>query len=68
VALVIDGQTTFAGVKQTLDLVACGWIDSTHVIAGGDAQSQPRVGDVTSGAIAPIAAQGVCAGRIPGGL
>jgi len=68
VALVVDSQTTFAGAKQTLDLVACGWIDGTHVIAGGDAQSQPRVGDVTSGNIAPIAAQGACAGRIPGAL
>ncbi len=68
VALVVDNQTTFAGVKQTLDLVACGWIDSTHVIAGGDAQSQPRVGDVTTGSIVPVAAQGACAGRIPGGL
>jgi hypothetical protein len=68
VALVVDGQTTFAGAKQTLDLVACGWIDATHVIAGGDAQSQPRVGDVTSGSIAPVSAQGLCAGRIPGGF
>jgi hypothetical protein len=68
VALVINSQTTFAGAKQTLDLVACGWIDASHVIAGGDAQSQPRVGDVTTGNIAPVAAQGVCAGRIPGGL
>jgi len=68
VALVVDNQTTFAGAKQTLDLVACGWIDATHVIAGGDAESQPRVGDVTSGNIVPVAAQGACAGRIPGGL
>jgi hypothetical protein len=68
VALVVDGQTTFAGAKQTLDLVACGWIDGSHVIAGGDTQSQARVGDVTTGNIVPVAAQGVCAGRIPGGL
>ncbi len=69
VAIVVDGQTTtFAGAKQTLDMVACGWIDGSHVIAGGDAESQPRVGDVTSGNIVPIAAQGACAGRIPGGL
>jgi hypothetical protein len=68
VALVVDNRTTFAGAKQTLDLVACGWIDGTHVIAGGDEQSQPRVGDVATGNIAPVAAQGVCAGRIPGGL
>jgi hypothetical protein len=68
VALVVDNQTTFAGAKETLDLVACGWIDGSHVIAGGDAQSQPRVGNVTTGDIAPVAAQGACAGRIPGGL
>ncbi len=68
VALVVDNQTTFAGAKQTLDLVACGWIDGTHVIAGGDTESQPRVGDVASGNITPVAAQGACAGRIPGGL
>jgi hypothetical protein len=68
VALVVDNQTTFAGAKQTLDLVACGWIDGTHVIAGGDSESQPRVGEVTTGNIVPVAAQGLCAGRIPGGL
>jgi len=68
IALVIDNQTELAGAKQTLDMVACGWIDGTHVIAGGDTQSQPRVGDVTTGNIVPVAAQGVCAGRIPGGL
>ena len=68
VALVVDNQTTFAGAKQTLDLVACGWIDGSHVIAGGDTQSQPRVGNVATGDIAPVAAQGTCAGRIPGGL
>ena len=68
VALVVDNQTTFAGAKQTLDLVACGWIDGSHVIAGGDTQSQPRVGDVSSGNISPVAAQGACAGRIPGSL
>ena len=68
VALVVDNQTTFAGAKQTLDMVACGWIDGSHVIAGGDTQSQPRVGDVSSGNIVPVAAQGLCAGRIPGAL
>lgn len=67
-ALVDNNSTTFDGVKQTLDLLACGWIDGTHVIAGGDTQQQPRVGDVTSGVILPVAAQGSCGGRIPGGL
>ncbi len=68
VALVVNNATTFAGAKQTLDMVACGWVDNTHVLAGGDAQSQPRIGDVTSGTIVPVSAQGVCAGTIPGGL
>ena len=68
VALVVDNQTTFAGARLTLDMIACGWIDATHVIAGGDAQSQPRVADVITGNIAPVSAQGVCAGRIPGSL
>lgn len=68
IALVVNSSTTFAGAKQTLDMVACGWVDNTHVLAGGDAQSQPRIGDVGSGTIVPVSAQGVCAGTIPGGL
>lgn len=53
---------------QTLSMGVCGWIDDTHILAGGDAQQQPRVGDVTTGQVVPVAAQGDCAGRIPGGL
>ena len=68
VALVVDNATTFAGAKQTLDMLACGWIDDTHVLAGGDAQLQPRIGDVATGNIVPVSAQGVCGGSIPGGL
>jgi len=68
VALIVDNATTFAGAKQTLDLLACGWIDDTHVLAGGDAQLQPRIGDVATGTIVPVSAQGVCGGTIPGGL
>jgi hypothetical protein len=60
-------ETTVEG-GQTLSMNLCGWIDDTHILAGGDAQNQPRVGDVTSGNIVPVAAQGDCAGRIPGGL
>ena len=63
-----SSSTTFDGVKQTLDLLACGWIDGTHVLAGGDAQQQARVGDVASGNIIPVPAEGACGGRIPGGL
>ena len=53
---------------QTLSMGVCGWIDDTHILAGGDTQQQPRVGDTTSGHVVPVAAQGDCAGRIPGGL
>ena len=68
VAVVDASSTTFTGVKQTLDLLACGWIDATHVLAGGDTQQQARVGDVATGNIIPVPAQGTCGGRIPGGL
>jgi hypothetical protein len=69
VALVDSSGTTFAGLNLTLrGLLACGWIDEAHVLAGGDAQSQPRVGELPSGIQVPVAAQGDCAGRIPGGL
>jgi hypothetical protein len=54
--------------RQFAGMQACGWIDDTHVFSGGDTQLQPRVGDVTNGNVVPIAAQGDCAGRIPGGL
>jgi hypothetical protein len=61
------GQTTVEAAK-TLNMTACGWIDDAHVLAGGDAQQQPRVGDINSGNIVPVAALGDCAGRLPGGL
>ena len=61
------GETTVESAK-TLTMTVCGWIDDTHIIAGGDTQEQPRVGDINSGAITPVAAQGDCGGRIPGGL
>ena len=57
-----ESSKSFPGMQ------ACGWIDDTHVFSGGDAQRQPRVGDVTTGNVVPIAAQGDCAGRLPGGL
>jgi len=69
--------TTFDGTSRTLDLPTCGWIDSTHVIAGDlplptDDPLHPanpaRVGDVSSGVIVQVAAKGTCAGRLPGGL
>lgn len=60
--LIPESGQKFAGMQ------ACGWMDDTHVFSGGDTQLQPRVGDVTSANVIPIAAQGDCAGRIPGGL
>jgi hypothetical protein len=68
VALVAGSTTKFQGATKTLNMQACGWIDSTHVISGGDVQQQPRIGNVTTGAVVPVAAQGTCAGRLPGGL
>jgi hypothetical protein len=68
VALVAGSTTKFLGATKTLTMQACGWIDSTHVISGGDVQQQPRIGNVTTGVVVPVAAQGTCAGRLPGGL
>jgi hypothetical protein len=61
------GRSTIEGLSP-MPLAVCGWVDSNTVLAGGDTQTQPRVGNITSGAVAPVAAQGDCAGRIPGAL
>lgn len=69
VALAPGPDTLLQGANRTITgMQACGWIDDTHLFSGGDAQHQPRVADVTTGNVAPIAAQGDCGGRIPGGL
>jgi hypothetical protein len=69
VAIVPSGDTIIQETSRTLaGMQACGWIDDTHVLSGGDAQHQPRVGDVTNGNAVAVAAQGDCAGRLPGGL
>ena len=63
------GDTVIQETSRTLaGMQACGWIDDNHVLSGGDAQHQPRVGDVTNGNAVAVAAQGDCAGRLPGGL
>jgi hypothetical protein len=68
-ALVVNGQTRMVPVTiRYMDMQACGWIDGRHLIAGGDLQQQPRVGDVIAGTTVPVAAQGDCAGRLPGSL
>lgn len=61
------GETTVEAA-MTLSMTVCGWIDDTHILAGGDTQQQPRVGDITSGTVVPVPAQGDCGGRLPGGL
>ncbi len=68
VAVPTNSTTTLEGVGRTLNMLVCGWMDATHVISGGDIQQQPRIGDVTTGKVIPVAAQGTCAGRLPGGL
>ena len=69
VALVDNNGTFMEDTGKSLaGLFACTWIDDSHVLAGGDAQHQPRVGDISGGSQIPVAAQGDCAGRLPGGL
>ncbi|HLQ16389.1 MAG TPA: hypothetical protein VK256_11115 [Candidatus Eisenbacteria bacterium] len=63
-----DPTTTLFPSKTTVAVVVCGWIDNSHLLTGGDTQRQPRVTDVSSGKVVPVAAKGECAGRIPGGL
>ena len=67
-ALVADQNTTVEGSLTSFDgFQACGWIDSSRVL-GGDGQGKPMVGDMNTGRVVSVAAQGGCAGRIPGGL
>jgi hypothetical protein len=68
VAIPGSSATTFQGSSRTLSMQACGWIDASHVISGGDVQQQPRIGNLATGTVIPVAAQGSCAGRLPGGL
>ena len=56
------------GAGSISGFFACTWIDSTHVMSGGDSQHQPRVAEITTQAMVPVPAQGDCAGRLPGGL
>jgi hypothetical protein len=68
VAAISGPTTSIYKTNTTFGFQVCGWIDDTHVLSGGDVQQQPRVGDMTTGNIVPVAAQGDCGGRIPGGL
>ena len=68
IALADNTGTTLAGGSKKMNLVACGWIDDTHVISGSDGAPQPLIGNINTSATASVAAKGSCAGRIPGGL
>ncbi|MGA8924303.1 MAG: hypothetical protein WB682_14290 [Candidatus Dormiibacterota bacterium] len=61
-------STLLYPTNAAVNLTACNWIDNTHLLSGGDVQHQPSVGNVTDGQVVPVAAQGDCGGRIPGGL
>ena len=69
VAVVDNTGTSMQGSSVSFaGLFACAWIDETHILAGGDSQHQPRVADLGGKSQIPVAAQGDCAGRLPGGL
>jgi hypothetical protein len=69
VAFVDNSGTSFTiGAPTIVGMFACTWIDDNHILSGGDAQHQPRVATATTSAMVPVAAQGDCGGRLPGGL
>jgi hypothetical protein len=69
VALVSNTGTLIAETSTTIAaMFACAWIDDNHLLSGGDSQHQPRVAEALTGGILPVAAQGDCGGRLPGGL
>ena len=68
VPVVAAPTTSVLPTNASVNLTACGWIDNTHLLSGGDAQHQPSVGDIATGQVLPVPAVGDCAGRIPGGL
>jgi hypothetical protein len=69
VAFVDNRGTSFTiGAPTIAGMFACTWIDDNHILSGGDAQHQPRVATATTSAMVPVAAQGDCGGRLPGGL
>lgn len=68
---VVNTGTNVTNVRVGMALngmEACEWIDSSHLLSGGDAQSQPKVGDEYHDSVVPVTATGDCAGRIPGAL
>jgi hypothetical protein len=63
-----NGTSFFPNNVGAPGMFACTWIDDSHVLSGGDPQHQPRVVTLPSAVMVPVAAQGDCAGRLPGGL
>lgn len=63
-----NGTAIYSTVVSAAGMFACTWIDAEHLLSGGDQQHQPRVLSVTTSATVAVAAQGDCAGRLPGGL
>jgi hypothetical protein len=50
-------------------MFGCSWIDDSHLLGKGIPQEQHAwIADITDGHVIPVAAQGDCAGRLPGGL
>ena len=69
VALVDNNGTAIQGSSVSMaGMFACTWIDDGHVLSGGDPQHQPRIANIANGSMIPVAAQGDCGGRLPGGL
>jgi hypothetical protein len=69
VALVDNNGTSIQGTNISMPgMLACTWLDDSHLLSGGDPQHQPRIGNIANASMVPVAAQGDCGGRLPGGL
>ena len=69
IALVDNTGTSIQGTNVSMaGMFACTWVDDSHVLSGGDPQHQPRIANVSNGSMVPVATQGDCGGRLPGGL
>jgi hypothetical protein len=65
---IVSNGTTQIWTGPSMNMQACEWVDSFHLLAGGDAQQQPRMWDYRSANAIPVPALGSCAGSIPGAL
>lgn len=59
-----DGPHAFPAAGSNVG----GWIDSDHVLVGGDRNAEPVVLTISTGGVAPVPAIGRFAGSLPGGL